>query len=769
MLNSNIRVDLHIHSKISEYKDGPIVEESIFDNIDILLSKLNEHEISLFGFSDHNRFDSDLFIKTRNVINLDANKTKYHKVINILPVVEFDVIFEVGKKKCHVLTVFDHKTDKDLKNLEKEINLRLLRNKEDAYTKEQFEDLLRVVNKDVILIAAQRKALDNPNGSKNSLSDSVSDVYEFLKVGYFNALEIQKSAVQGMILKNLVDFPKTISFTSGSDCHQWNVYPKHDEKERMDNKSHYFIIKAMPTFSGLVMALTSPETRFGRSDHVDYSFIESITLNNEVIKLSSGINTIIGENGSGKSSIIYGILNETKTGKGAYAKKILEKNSFVVEPDNLFNQMHGIKQSEIIDNYNDGFVFGKSEEYFNVVDHKDFEDSVNKYAKKIFNNITNNINLEISSEILKESSFTIDLDFEDRKQYYFQIVAEDNFVDGDNVHEERLKSLNKILKDIKTEYEEEYYTTAQKEFISKVFNDLISLRNEVKAQYIDIKATISAKNLIVNQINDYELEIASLSGEEDKRISKYNLGKTKFKGLIISHIDILKLSQWTTTEISEKFNGQSFKPYRGYTFVKKAKYVSEDVLSKYFEKVFKKDYRSIDKLKNINSVSMFADAIFGANTSNYKQIYYDKVTSLIIDLKVEEGYITKEDGSTNVGNTLGERSLVFYDFIVHNENKKPILIIDQPEDNISNTKILNNLVKKLSLLRDRKQIIIVTHNPILVVNLDADNVIHLNNLNNEIKHQSGCLEAKGIIDLVAKTMDGGVEAIERRYKIYGRK
>jgi predicted ATPase len=112
---------------------------------------------------------------------------------------------------------------------------------------------------------------------------------------------------------------------------------------------------------------------------------------------------------------------------------------------------------------------------------------------------------------------------------------------------------------------------------------------------------------------------------------------------------------------------------------------------------------------------------------------------------------------------------VFYDFIVHNENKKPILVIDQPEDNISNTKILNSLVKKLSLLRDKRQIILVTHNPILVVNLDADNVIHLENINGKLNTQAGCLEADGIIPLIAKTMDGGVEAIERRFKIYGRK
>ena len=37
MLNSIIKVDLHIHSKASSYKDGIIVEKSNIDNIDVLV------------------------------------------------------------------------------------------------------------------------------------------------------------------------------------------------------------------------------------------------------------------------------------------------------------------------------------------------------------------------------------------------------------------------------------------------------------------------------------------------------------------------------------------------------------------------------------------------------------------------------------------------------------------------------------------------------------------------------------------------------------
>ena len=59
MLNRNIKVDLHIHSKTSEYKEADgYVDESNIENIDVLLSKLQENNINLISITDHNSFDS---------------------------------------------------------------------------------------------------------------------------------------------------------------------------------------------------------------------------------------------------------------------------------------------------------------------------------------------------------------------------------------------------------------------------------------------------------------------------------------------------------------------------------------------------------------------------------------------------------------------------------------------------------------------------------------------------------------------------------------
>ena len=120
-----------------------------------------------------------------------------------------------------------------------------------------------------------------------------------------------------------------------------------------------------------------------------------------------------------------------------------------------------------------------------------------------------------------------------------------------------------------------------------------------------------------------------------------------------------------------------------------------------------------------------------------------------------------------MGNTLGEKSLVYYKYITYEEiDDFNILFIDQPEDNISNIRIASDLKDYLNNLRNKKQIVFVTHNPLLVINLDVDNVIIMENNGGCISIQSGCLEYENNLDRIANLLDGGKELIEKRLKLY---
>ena len=129
-------------------------------------------------------------------------------------------------------------------------------------------------------------------------------------------------------------------------------------------------------------------------------------------------------------------------------------------------------------------------------------------------------------------------------------------------------------------------------------------------------------------------------------------------------------------------------------------------------------------------------------------------------------------GSTELGNTLGELSLAYFRYTTENETEKTIFLIDQPEDHISNNNISKKLLSYFNSIRKNKQIIMVTHNPLLVVNQDVDQVLFVRKINDKMEVVAGCLEFEdenvSILDIVAHNMDGGKASIEKRLKVYGK-
>lgn len=105
MLNNNIKIDLHIHSKASAYKEVEgYVDESNIENVNILLSKLQKNNVNLISITDHNCFDFDLYKKIKKLIN----KEPYNDIKNILPGVEFDIKLEdESEVTCHIICIFD--------------------------------------------------------------------------------------------------------------------------------------------------------------------------------------------------------------------------------------------------------------------------------------------------------------------------------------------------------------------------------------------------------------------------------------------------------------------------------------------------------------------------------------------------------------------------------------------------------------------------------------------------------------------------------------
>jgi ABC-type cobalamin/Fe3+-siderophores transport system ATPase subunit len=102
-----------------------------------------------------------------------------------------------------------------------------------------------------------------------------------------------------------------------------------------------------------------------------------------------------------------------------------------------------------------------------------------------------------------------------------------------------------------------------------------------------------------------------------------------------------------------------------------------------------------------------------------------------------------------------------------NSDDRP-LIIDQPEENLDPKSIHEELVGLFITAKEKRQVIIVTHNANLVVNTDADQIIiassapHARDELPDITYLSGGLEDALIRKAVCDILEGGELAFQER-------
>ena len=117
--------------------------------------------------------------------------------------------------------------------------------------------------------------------------------------------------------------------------------------------------------------------------------------------------------------------------------------------------------------------------------------------------------------------------------------------------------------------------------------------------------------------------------------------------------------------------------------------------------------------------------------------------------------------------SLGQQQSILLALMLSANSDKP-LIIDQPEDNLDGEFIYSTLVPVLRRAKERRQVIIVTHNSNVAVLGDAEQIVVLkaNNDRGEIITR-GSIDNPKTRDSACSILEGAMEAFTRRGKMYG--
>lgn len=139
------------------------------------------------------------------------------------------------------------------------------------------------------------------------------------------------------------------------------------------------------------------------------------------------------------------------------------------------------------------------------------------------------------------------------------------------------------------------------------------------------------------------------------------------------------------------------------------------------------------------------------------------VTKSIVGSDGKRRYVSRDFSRLS----LGQQQSVLLALMLSSKSNAP-LIIDQPEDNLDGEFIYHSLVPVIRVAKERRQIIVVTHNANIAVLGDAEQIIVLKSTN-----ERGMIVSRGSIDdpatreAACNILEGAKEAFLRRARIYG--
>lgn len=786
IVDSGYKIDLHIHSISSSLKDKAKVSFNTLQNINVLADRLNENGVQICAITDHDTFDYDMY-KELKKYEKDATSS----IEKVFPGVEFSVEFDGdnGKNVLHVIAIFNDEDETKVKSIQTFlINEKgtVAYDRGMSFSEEKFLSILRNIDIDTVLIAHQKSSLTSSRAYQHD-AKTVGDIKfnEFVYTDYFEAFEFRnkKNEVFNKSFLNFTNQTEAIRFITGSDCHDWRYYPK--TKESDNDEFIYTYVKCLPTFRGLVMAITDHR----RIKTVNSFFSSSETYIKQIdmkidgqpysIPLSRGLNVVIGDNSVGKSLLLHRMTGYCKKQEKLLKAsvidgytKYLKENKIEIETEILNTDIFAFDmQGEVREKFEKKKI--KSVDFLRTyypdpISVESYKEKVKRKLEKIFTYLENKFEIEIAEAKLgkfiiydEESTGAESLTFvgnkskDNKKVSGYKGIVEDidtiiekieDLMDDKWIEETDVKSLEYIIEQL----------------------DGISMKYNKKRKEVEFENDKIA--LFQAVMLDFKQQYQASVSDTQKKFSLYNENINKatenITELIRKRNENLKPDFYIDTQKIDFLTNRVY----NYDFNSRVSIteISEEYIKRLFEAVFNKNVKCVLDMTQ----SELAEAISYYGGLDYEAL---EVLKTKIYEQMEKDFANKftitEAGTDRTKElSSGFNSKIYFDLLSYESNHEGIYIIDQPEDNISQKSIREYLLDRFKVMGENRQVIIVTHNPQFIVNLDVDNVIYIGKDDGRVTVQSGALEYKNdrynILDIISNHIEGGLDTLKRRWKRY---
>jgi ABC-type lipoprotein export system ATPase subunit len=212
--------------------------------------------------------------------------------------------------------------------------------------------------------------------------------------------------------------------------------------------------------------------------------------------------------------------------------------------------------------------------------------------------------------------------------------------------------------------------------------------------------------------------------------------------------------------------------------VPKSTLVAECMSPMYFaEMAKKKNFSKLQDIKDEDGKKVFSkgdiDNILTKarednNYEDFEALEYEDRPSLTVTKIVETESGEKTRVTRSLAHlSLGQQQSILLAILLQSKSTNPLLI-DQPEDNLDSEFIYKTIVANLRKIKEKRQIIIVTHNPNIAVLGDAELIIPLKSTSVKTHiSERGSIDRGQIRELCCDILEGGKQAFISRQKLYG--
>ena len=166
-------------------------------------------------------------------------------------------------------------------------------------------------------------------------------------------------------------------------------------------------------------------------------------------------------------------------------------------------------------------------------------------------------------------------------------------------------------------------------------------------------------------------------------------------------------------------------------------------------------------ITQVSPVNLFSSDIDDELRGRILSVFFRRFTEFI-----HHRIIIESNGRPITKLSHGQQGTIYLKLKIAANMFSETLVYDQPEDDLDNQFITEELVKLFRRIKKHRQVIIVSHNANLVVNADSEQVIVAHNDDGVLSYTSGALEDPEINRAVCQILEGGKQAFENRERKY---